>query len=251
MNHNEITERLDLNDGDFSEIMFSLMRYYSISKYCKNKEVVDIACGTGYGSFLLSNVSKIVYGIDINSEVIEKNKEKYNKENLIFKVGSTDNIPIENKKIDVIVSCETVEHISSEQFSIFLDECLRVLKKNGIVFITTPNLDKTATFETRNPYHINEMSMQFFENELKKYFKFVEIYCLDLNLVTYMRKVHNDSENLSVISVKNWKLNDGVNTNTIYMAAVCSNKKLSKVDVSSVFIDEDKTLNEQLWNKVK
>lgn len=251
MENNEIKERLNIKDNNYSEIMFSLMRYYAIAKYCNNKVVVDVACGTGYGSYLLAKDAKRVYGIDIDENVINDNKEKYHKENLIFKVGNADNIDLDDKTVDILVSCETVEHITDQQFEKFLQENIRILKKNGISFITTPNLNKTKTFSQKNPYHINEMSMEAFEEKLKKYFKYVQIYCLDLNIVTYMRKVDKKSEKLLNIQVEHWQESDSVEPKTIYMAAICSNKPIKKYDISSVLIDENKTLNEMLWNKAK
>jgi 2-polyprenyl-3-methyl-5-hydroxy-6-metoxy-1,4-benzoquinol methylase len=45
---------------------------YSILESCvQSKEVLDVACGEGYGSFLLSNNASTVVGVDISAESIQ------------------------------------------------------------------------------------------------------------------------------------------------------------------------------------
>lgn len=246
---NKVSERLVIDENNYSEIMFSLTRYYTILDLCKNKTVLDLACGTGYGSYIMSSVAKKVYGFDIAKEVIKKNKNKYICENLEFGVCSANSIPCKNNSFDIIVSCETIEHLNSEVADGFLAETKRLLKRNGYLFITTPNHNKTKTFESINPYHINEYTMENFEAKLKEYYKNVEIYFLDLNVVTYIKKANTMSKKLKNINIEEWKQTEEQNNTTLYMAALCSNASLRKKDMSAVLIDNKKTLNEKLWNK--
>lgn len=250
MNDNIIQERLKINSDNYSEIMFSLLRYYSILSLCSKKVVIDIACGTGYGSYILANVAKKVIGYDKDKDTIENNKKIYNLNNLFFDICSAEKIKCDSKSVDVVVSCETIEHLNPKISNLFLDEVLRVLKSKGIFFITTPNKRKTEAFSNKNPFHINEFYMEDFEKELHAKFKNVQMYFLDLNLITYMKRINGNSQNLNIINIKNWQKSNEENNVTIYMAALCSNRSLKNIDLSSILYDQSKTLNEKLWNEL-
>ena len=52
-------------------------RYHFIKSLVKDKLVADIACGEGYGSFLLSSSAKSVIGVDVDKNTIAAAKKKY------------------------------------------------------------------------------------------------------------------------------------------------------------------------------
>ena len=242
-------ERLNINSDNLSELMFSLHRYYVIADLCYNKNVLDIACGTGYGSYIISNSAKSVIGYDIDAESINIAQKEFIKENLNYVKGNVLKIDLPENTFDFVVSCETIEHLSEKDGNKFLLEIKNVLKKNGILFITTPNKDKTDTFSKKNPFHINEYYSKEFVALLKEHFKNVELYYLDLNVVTIMWNSNKPQKLMTNIKLKNWQVvNNGIDK-PIYMAAICSNKSIKKINLSSVLCDNNKILNEKLWNK--
>ena len=94
-------------------------RYMFASYFTKNCNVLDIACGEGYGSAYLSKNAKEVIGVDISPETVEWAKKTYINHNLKFITGSCEMIPVDGKNIfDVIVSFETIEHIGEIHVSI-------------------------------------------------------------------------------------------------------------------------------------
>ena len=108
-------ERLVLGKKGIEQLeMEHLHRYNIISDLVKDKIVLDIACGTGYGSHILSQNAKYVYGVDISKETIDYCNENYKQDNLSYMEGSISEIPIEDNSIDVIVSFETIEHVTEE-----------------------------------------------------------------------------------------------------------------------------------------
>ncbi|GHV16752.1 hypothetical protein FACS1894169_10920 [Bacteroidia bacterium] len=87
-------------------------RYKLITDIVENKEVIDIACGTGYGSFYLAqhgNVKNIT-GYDLSSDTIRYASHRYKHPNLSYKQGDAEKLEVDNK-VDVIVSYETIEHL--------------------------------------------------------------------------------------------------------------------------------------------
>jgi 2-polyprenyl-3-methyl-5-hydroxy-6-metoxy-1,4-benzoquinol methylase len=110
-------------------------RYAFASDFVKGKNVLDIACGEGYGSaVLLRAAAKNVIGIDISESACLHTRQRYG---IDARVGSAENIPLPNNSVDIIVSFETVEHVPNP--GRFLDECARVLVASGILVISTPN----------------------------------------------------------------------------------------------------------------
>ena len=89
-----------------------MTRYIFSSQFVKGKVVLDIACGSGYGTDYLLKVGAVkVIGVDISDEAISYCKDKYSRSGMEFLVGSVEKIPVESNSIDIIVSFETIEHV--------------------------------------------------------------------------------------------------------------------------------------------
>jgi ubiquinone/menaquinone biosynthesis C-methylase UbiE len=141
----------------------------------KNKTVVDIASGEGYGASIVAEVANQVIGIDLDESAVFFAKEKYKKENLTFLVGRADNIPIESKSVDVVISFETIEHHDKhdEMFS----EIKRILKPEGILIMSSPDKKYYSDLRNKvNAFHVKELYLNEFKELTKKYFKNVTIY---------------------------------------------------------------------------
>jgi len=161
-------ERLETYIYDANAIKH-LHRYAIASKFVKEKVVLDIASGEGYGSNLMSQYASFVYGVDIDKETIEKAKLKYKKSNIQFIVGSTSNIPLEDKSVDVVISYETLEH--HDEHERMFKEIKRVLRPNGVSIISTP--DKRFYSDMRNynnEFHVKELYKSEFIDLVKKFF---------------------------------------------------------------------------------
>ena len=93
-----------------------LARYNFALAYIVNKNVLDAACGTGYGVSLMSNVAKSVIGMDIDPETIRDCRETY-PENIFYEMDL--NKPETFISHDVITSFETIEHLNQPE--VFLE----------------------------------------------------------------------------------------------------------------------------------
>jgi len=150
-----------------------LHRYAFASQYVKNKKVLDLASGEGFGTSILSKNAKCVVGIDIDHAAVLHASTTYTKENISFIEGSIFNIPIEGRKIfDVIVCFEAIEHV--REHDILFHEIKRLLKDDGILIISTPNkkvYSDDASY--MNPYHQKELYYSEFYELLKKNFQYI------------------------------------------------------------------------------
>lgn len=146
-------------------------RYTSIINSVKKKTVLDIACGTGYGSQFIAKHAAHVYGVDISEEAIKYAEKNYPAKNLTYKVGDGNQIPLKDGVVDAVVSMETIEHIEDQET--FLSEVKRVLKPGGNFYVSTPN-DKE--YPKGNHFHVREHNPRSLEKLLKKYFKNVQLY---------------------------------------------------------------------------
>ena len=97
--------------------------------------ILDVACGNGSLLGALSQKARVnAFGIDISENMIASARERYPA--CTFAVSPCSPLGFENESMDVItVSC-AFHHFETPQ--IFAKECMRVLKKNGKVFIAEP-----------------------------------------------------------------------------------------------------------------
>ena len=138
-----------------------LHRYAFASGLSEGKRVLDIACGEGYGSEMLSHSAKSVVGVDIDLATVAHAIKKYRSPKMKFIKGACEKIPLPDKSVDLVVSFETLEHI--EDHDKFLGEIERVLDSGGILVISTP--EKSAYSDKpkhANPFHKKELYREQF-----------------------------------------------------------------------------------------
>ena len=104
----------------------------------KNINILDIGCGGGLLAEPMSRLGANVLGIDASKKNIEVAKfhAKKNKLKIDYKVASPETLASQ-KKFDVILNMEIVEHVENVDF--FIKKSSELLKKNGIMFVATLN----------------------------------------------------------------------------------------------------------------
>jgi SAM-dependent methyltransferase len=117
-------------------------------------EVLDVACGTGYGSRVLARVASVT-GVDRAQEAVARARARVEG---AFLVADVPPIPFADDCFDFVVSFETVEHISED--GEFVREIRRVLRPGGRLLISTPNGDVSTVDGTPlNEWHIREYTL--------------------------------------------------------------------------------------------
>ena len=110
----------------------------SSNKPLKTINILDIGCGGGLLSEPMSRLGANVVGIDASKKNIEVAKfhAKKNKLKINYICASPEILKIQ-KKFDVILSMEIIEHV--EDINFFIKKSSELLKKNGLMFIATLN----------------------------------------------------------------------------------------------------------------
>ena len=190
-------------------------RYWFAQNIAAGKVILDAACGEGYGTCLLSQKASRVIGIDIDPDTISSAKKHYKEENIEFVAGSIDSLPFDDNTFDLVVSFETLEHVEPELQNAFLKEITRVLKKDGLLMISTPNKAiYTDLVHGENLHHIKEFYADEYQAFLAQYFKYTTYY-YQSPLVQYLITSENNTVNVPA----------GKTTaeESRYIIAICSN----------------------------
>jgi 2-polyprenyl-3-methyl-5-hydroxy-6-metoxy-1,4-benzoquinol methylase len=116
-----------------------LARYNFSLIYARNKKVLDAACGAGYGTNLLYDVTKSILGVDVSAEAIEHAKNKYRGE---FEVCNLEN-SFPNGNFDIAISFETIEHLDNP------DVFISNIKEKCSEFVFSIPLNLPSTFHKK------------------------------------------------------------------------------------------------------
>ena len=93
--------------------------------------ILDIGTGAGVISSELGKIAKEVYSVDVVDERISKKNYK------LLRINPDKKLPFKENFFDIIISNHVIEHVNNAEFH--LDEINRMLKKDGICYLATPN----------------------------------------------------------------------------------------------------------------
>lgn len=150
-------------------------RYLFAAPYCRDRSVLDIACGEGYGCHLLAQIAGSVVGVDIDGETIRYAQGQYASSRLRFEIGDATAIPLPAESVDIVTSFETIEHFSDHEK--FLAEVARVLRPGGLLIISSPNRPiYSEENQHSNPFHARELDREEFRSALQLKFANVVLF---------------------------------------------------------------------------
>lgn len=213
-----------------------LTRYFFASQFCQKKSVLDLGCGSGYGSWLISKQgAKSVKGYDLSDEAVKYARHLFGSKQVWFATGDVTHLTA-HQTYDVITAFEILEHLNNAQD--FLHEIKRLLKNNGILCISSPNRLKSVS---NNPFHAHEYEPREFASMLRKHFKHVYLF----NQIFYFAnsltprkyeetwKYEKIDEKFGLINGQ--LLGPQIEANqAMYLVAVCSDKPLRKIESSTL-----------------
>jgi 2-polyprenyl-3-methyl-5-hydroxy-6-metoxy-1,4-benzoquinol methylase len=139
------------------------------------RRVLDMACGEGYGSEVLSRSATSVVGVDANPEAHEHARLRYARQNLSFERGMVERHG-QPGAYDAVVFLQTIEHVQDPVA--VLEHFRSLLSTGGVAYVSTPNLLTLAAPgapKSDNPWHIKEYRAHEFEALCRTVFARVEM----------------------------------------------------------------------------
>jgi SAM-dependent methyltransferase len=166
-------ERIVPDETEPGIVALHLKRYAFAEPMCRGKDVLDLACGVGYGSAFLAESAERVVGADADEKAIAYANARYAAPNVEYVVSDAASLPLPPASFDVVCSFETIEHLPDREA--YLAEVVRVVRDGGALVVSTPRVDRT-TLHPDNPFHQVELSRDDFAALLRRYFQDVEMY---------------------------------------------------------------------------
>lgn len=147
--------------------------YRWVANRCRGLDVVDMACGEGYGTAVLAQRAARVTGVDANPEAHEHARLKYSRPGVRF---VRDLVESYDEPCDAIVFLQTVEHLSDP--GAVLDRFRELLRPGGTAYVSTPNvltLAPPGAEKSDNPWHVREYRSEEFRALCEASFERVEL----------------------------------------------------------------------------
>lgn len=147
-------------------------RYNFATQFVNNAVVLDVACGTGIGTYhlLTAGASKCI-GLDLDKSAVEHARMDY--KSCVFATCDAQALCLADEVADVVVSFETIEHVPDPIE--FVKQCQRALKPGGVFICSTPNRSVYRWYGT-NPFHRQEFSPAGFLDLVGTFFRIVEVH---------------------------------------------------------------------------
>tara|TARA_B100000700_G_C14878144_1_gene776726 strand:+ start:86 stop:811 length:726 start_codon:yes stop_codon:yes gene_type:complete len=198
-----------------------LVSYYNLDPKCEKPleklKILDIGCGGGLLCEPLNRLGAKITGIDASNNNIEVAKLHAKEMNLNINYirTSPENLDLKSE-FDVILNMEVVEHVSD--VNLFIKNCNKLVKKNGIMFVATINKNlKSYLFAILGAEYIMRwlpigthdwnkfLTPEELENIAKKNnFSIKEQVGVKFNLLTKLWKISEDtSVNYIITFIKN------------------------------------------------
>lgn len=142
-------------------------RYNFAAKNLRGTNILDIACGSGYGSEILANSNKKIHitGVDKSKQAIKYARNIHSLKNLSF--IKSDALKFRPKSgFDTIVSLETIEHLPEP--GKFIDHLIKILNHEGLVIASvpiTPSVD--VNYHHLNDFNETSYTKMFIERGFK------------------------------------------------------------------------------------
>jgi SAM-dependent methyltransferase len=153
-------ERLVPEEAVEASLQEHVARYRYAREHIRGGRILDVACGTGYGTAMLGAV-----GVDVSLEALRYAKRHPAR----YVAADAARLPFGKGGFDAVVSFETIEHVADPER--FVAECARVLKPGGQFLVSTPNRE---LWSPRSPkplqrHHVREFTQREFLEVLRPF----------------------------------------------------------------------------------
>ena len=161
-----------------------------VSKFIQveNATVIDIGCGEGGLSIAFAKENSKVLSLDIDPERVKRSKIRAEEEGVEvnFVVADGLRLPFRSFSFDIIICNDLIEHVPEPQR--LMEDCNRVLKKGGILYLQTPN--RMSPYEIIHDSHYGLFGVSLMSYSVAKWY------------VTKVRKVVQNYEVYKLLSYR-------------------------------------------------
>ncbi|MDD4627887.1 MAG: class I SAM-dependent methyltransferase [Candidatus Peribacteraceae bacterium] len=144
-------------------------RYRFAAPFVAGKKVLEVACGTGYGTDRMKQAGAAsILAMDISEDALSYARAHFQSPGVVFRQGDIAHMDF-SEQFDAAVCFETIEH--TPHYREALVNLHRALKPGGVLLLSTPNRIMTSPSASRitdpipNPYHTQE----FVPSEMREF----------------------------------------------------------------------------------
>lgn len=168
--HVHTGERPGRGDGFAYDEARHLAAYLFARELARDRTVLDVGCGEGFGTVLLTETARQVTGLDYSADAVAAATAEYARPNLAFRCLDVATLPSLDLRFDVITNFQVIEHLPDPAG--FLRAVRSALAPDGVLVLTTPN---RLTSTSENPYHLREYTAEELLDLLRPIFGSVEM----------------------------------------------------------------------------
>ena len=113
-------------------------RYVWAAGYCRDADVLEVACGSGPGLGHLAGVAKSLVAGDLSEDILALVRRHYRDRVVVGRLDA-ESLPFAEASFDVVILCEALYLLPRSER--FLLEAQRVLRSGGWLLIVSANKD--------------------------------------------------------------------------------------------------------------
>ncbi|MBL8256975.1 MAG: glycosyltransferase [Pseudoxanthomonas mexicana] len=223
-------------------------RYGWARAFVSGKRVLDVACGEGYGSAMLAESATSVVGVDVSPDAVAHARERYGRQNLQYLLGDAAALDLPAAWFDVVVSFETIEHLTGQQA--MLDGIKRVMAPGGLLIISSPNKKVYSDLAGHhNEFHVKELYFEELDELLRARFEHVAYFGQRISTGSAILPVNASGETrvIEALTDEGEQVSERVPhvQEPVYFIAMASADKLPNASASVLFSEVDDLFEEQ------
>lgn len=190
----QITERPE--DGvPVEQLLRYYQRYFFALQFCRSRDVLEVACGSGGGLGLLATSALSVTGLDVDEKNLQLATKTYKRDPKIRIVrGDAHNLRFPDNSFDSVILYEAIYYLANP--GRFLEECCRIIRPGGYLIMSSANrewADFNPSAYSTNYFSAAELSNLMeghgFETALYKGFPMDEHAGLRKSFLSYVKRV--------------------------------------------------------------
>lgn len=147
-----------------------------------DRDVLDVACGTGYWTQIVADTAATVVAVDLSREMLAEARRKRYRQEPSFVQGDVEHLPVGNCRFDLLVLGFWFSHQPKERYREFFEQIKRPVRRDGLIWMidNNPPAEGATVHSIRVDEHGNNFKERFLDNGepyviLKNYFSRAEL----------------------------------------------------------------------------